>query len=110
MSANEFQIPPDLTGLFENAQLEPVYAYLDVHTDVAEARHFILVFEEIHMWRGFLFDEPRPSRLLLAKGDDPRVIGVLHGEQPARTLSEVDVIEVPNPPLPYLGAFGAASG
>jgi hypothetical protein len=88
--------------------LEAAYAYLVAETDVAEVSRFFLVIEEVHMWRGFLFDEPRPSTLLLAKGDDPKVISVLRDHQPPGTLSEGDLIVLPNPPLPAFG-FGAAS-
>ena len=79
--------------------LQAAYACLHVNTTVAEVRFFMLVFEEISMWRSFLFDDPRPDWLLLGNGSDERVVRLCRGDAPA-DLSEQDFIPVPNPPLP----------
>jgi hypothetical protein len=82
-------------------QLESAYAWLDVHTSVDGARHFMIVFEEVSMWRAMLFDEPRPEVLLIADGSDERLARVLGGQD--GSLEGVDMIELPNPPLPLVG-------
>lgn len=84
-------------------QLDAAYAYLDVHTSVAGAGHFMLVFEEVSMWHELLFKEPRPEVLLIADGSDERLTRVLSGKAPADLLGGVDMIQLPNPPLPPVG-------
>ena len=85
-----------------HSNLEAAWFYLDVHTRVAAARHLMLVFEEMYLWRTFLVDDP-PDQLLLGDGNDDRLSRVFEGRAPASTLADLDLIYLPNPPLPPVG-------
>lgn len=84
------------------SDLDAAYVYLDVYTRVPQGRHFSLILEEFHMWRGFLAEDP-PDWMWFVDGNDDRVSRLFQGRESPQILEQVDLFEVPNPPLPYAG-------